>query len=115
MQIGCFRRDADGFIGRVRTLALDVSVRLIPTGFAKHDRAPDWRIHLVEDGASGAIGPEIGSGWQHERKEGGSYVTIQFDCPSFPRPLRANLLPSKHDDDAYRLLWSPRSRRPRAQ
>lgn len=115
MQIGCFRRDADGFIGRIRTLSLDVLVRLVPTGFAKHDRAPDWRIHLTEDGASAPLGPEVGAGWQHERKQGGSYVIIQLDCPSFPRPLRANLLPSKHDDDAHLLLWSPHWRRPKGQ
>src|SRR3546814_13179658 len=92
MQIGCFKEDGDGFAGRLRTLTLDVALRLVPTGFTGHDRAPDWRVHLADNGAPETIGPEVGSGWNHDGKTG-AFVTLQLDCPGFARPIRANLLP----------------------
>ncbi|MEO7470444.1 MAG: DUF736 domain-containing protein [Sphingobium limneticum] len=112
MQIGCFRENEDGFAGRVRTLTLDIALRLVPTGFDGHGRAPDWRIHLADDSAPESIGPEVGSGWNHEGKAG-TFVTLQLDCPGFARPIRANLLRSNRGDDGHVLFWSPRLRRPK--
>ncbi|SNS95546.1 DUF736 domain-containing protein [Sphingopyxis indica] len=114
MQIGCFKEDGDGFAGRLRTLTLDVALRLVPTGFTGHDRAPDWRVHLADNGAPETIGPEVGSGWNHDGKTG-AFVTLQLDCPGFARPIRANLLRSNRGDDGHVLLWSPRLRRPKAE
>jgi uncharacterized protein (DUF736 family) len=114
MQIGCFEQSGDGFVGRLLTLTLDVPLRLVPTGFAGHGRAPDWRIHLADDGAPEGIGLEVGSGWNHDGKAGG-FIALQLDCPSFARPVRANLLRSHRDDAAHVLLWSPRLRRPKAE
>lgn len=115
MQIGCFCADGTGFVGRVQTLTLDVAVRLIPTGFVDHGHAPDWRVHLDDQAQPDGVGIEIGSGWTHQRPTIGEYIKIQLDCPSFPRPVRANLLPSRHNDDEHVLLWSPRLRRPKAE
>lgn len=112
MQIGCFRQDGDGFVGGLRTLTLHVLLRLVPTGFSGHARAPDWRVHLADDSAAEGIGPEVGSGWNHEGKTG-AFITIQLDCPGFARPVRANLLRSSRGDDGHVLLWSPRLRRPK--
>lgn len=112
MQIGCFQREGDGFTGRLHTLTLDVALRLVPTGFTGHERAPDWRVHLSDADTPDTIGPEVGSGWNHDGKSG-VFVTLQLDCPGFTRPIRANLLRSKHDQQAHVLLWSPRLRRPR--
>ena len=114
MQIGCFRADGAGFAGRVQTLTLDVAVRLVPTGFVDHGRAPDWRVHLDDETRPDRVGTEIGSGWTHQRPTG-QYVKVQLDCPSFPRPVRANLLPSTQNDEERVLLWSPRLRRPKAE
>jgi uncharacterized protein (DUF736 family) len=112
MQIGYFFQDGDAFVGRLRTLTLDVALRLVPTGFTGHGRAPDWRVHLADDSALEGIGSEVGSGWNHEGKAG-TIVTIQLDCPAFARPIRANLLRSNRGDDGHVLLWSPRLRRPK--
>ena len=114
MQIGCFQSEGDGFTGRLRTLTLDVALRLTPTGFAEHERAPDWRVHLSGADAPGGIGPEVGSGWNHEGKTG-AFITLQLDCPGFARPIRANLLRSNREEVAHVLLWSPRLRRPKAE
>lgn len=114
MQIGCFRQDGDGFSGRLRTLTLDVALRLVPTGFIGRERAPDWRVHLADNSVSEGIGPEVGSGWNHDGKAGG-FVTLQLDCPGFARPIRANLLRSNRGEEGHVLLWSPRLRRPKAE
>src|SRR3546814_14932542 len=92
MQIGCFKEDGDGFAGRLRTLTLDVALRLVPTGFTGHDRAPDWRVHLADNGAPATIGPEVGSGWNHDAKTG-ALVTPQLDCQGLPRPSPPHHLP----------------------
>lgn len=114
MQIGCFQNEGDGFVGRLQTLTLDVALRLVPTGFTGHGRAPDWRVHLSDADAPDRIGPEVGSGWNHDGKSG-AFVTLQLDCPGFARPIRANLLRSNREEEAHVLLWSPRLRRLRAE
>ncbi len=114
MQIGCFQAAGDGFAGRLQTLTLDVALRLVPTGLTGHGRAPDWRVHLADADTPDGIGPEVGSGWNHEGKSG-AFVTLQLDCPGFARPIRANLLRSNRDEEPHVLLWSPRLRRPRAE
>lgn len=114
MHIGCFHAEGDGFIGRLRTLTLDVGVRLVPTGFADHDRMPDWRLHLDDETQPSRIGVEVGAGWTHSRPTIGQYIKVQLHCPSFPRPVRANLLPSTRRDGEHVLLWSSRLRSPKA-
>lgn len=114
MQIGCFHREVDGYAGHIRTLTLDVAVRLVPTGFDGHGRAPDWRVYRIENAAAVGVGVEIGSGWNHDGKTG-TFITVQLDCPTFPRPIRANLLRSNRSEDAHVLLWSPRLRRSKAE
>lgn len=114
MQIGCFRAECDGFIGRVRTLTLDVAVRLVPTGSIDHGHMPDWRLHLDDETQPSGIGIEVGAGWTHSRPTIGQYIKVQLHCPSFPRPIRANLLPSTRRDGEHVLLWSPRMRSAKA-
>lgn len=114
MQIGCFQAEGDGFAGRLQTLTLDVMLRLVPTGFTGHDRAPDWRVHLIDAQRPDGIGPEVGAGWNHDGKAQ-AFVALQLDCPGFARPIRANLLHSHRGDEAYVLLWSPRLRRPKGE
>lgn len=114
MQIGYFHEDRDGFAGRLHTLTLDVALRLVPTGFTGQERAPDWRVHLADGSTPDGIGPEVGSGWNHEGRTG-AFVTVQLDCPGFARPIRANLLRSNRGEEGHVLLCSPRLRRPKAE
>src|SRR3546814_13659047 len=60
MQIGCFRAEGAGFVGRVQTLTLDVAVRLVPTGFADPGRRPAWRGHFYDQGLPAGGGTAIG-------------------------------------------------------
>lgn len=115
MQIGHFRQEDGAFTGRLHTLTLDVPLRIVTTGFTGRGPTPDWRVHLdnLQDDVS--PGPEVGAGWTHSSETIGDYITVQLDCPGLPRAMRANLLPSKHDDDAFVLLRSPRLRRPKPE
>lgn len=106
MQIGLFIATPDGFSGRLRTLTLDVELRLVPALPKDSDKAPDWRVLLAGDAPI-----EMGAGWTHEGANGGTYVAVQLDCPTFARSIRANLVRSIARDGEHVLLWSPRVRR----
>lgn len=110
MQIGRFRKIGVGYAGRLQTVALDVPLRLVPARPGK-DKAPDWRVHLDGNGD----GPEIGSGWTHEREGGGSFIALQIDCPTLACPLRANLLAARGEADVHVLLWSRPARSKRGE
>lgn len=105
-QIGEFIRTPGGYSGRVRTLTLDVELRVVPAEIDA-ERAPDYRIHLGADGE----GPEVGAGWKHTGERAGPYVSLVIDDPSFAQPIRASLFRSGHDDGAFHLRWSRPSRR----
>ncbi|TPG52586.1 DUF736 domain-containing protein [Sphingomonas glacialis] len=109
MQIGRFARIGDTYVGQLETLALTVPLRIVPVADPGGERAPDWRVHL-DDGNAAA---EIGAGWTHEREGGGSFITVQLDCPTFTRPLRASLLQSRTQDEVHVLVWARQKRRQR--
>lgn len=109
MQIGRFARVGNSYVGQLETLALNVPLRIVPVADPGAERAPDWRVHLDDSNAVA----EIGAGWTHEREGGGSCITVQLDCPTFARPLRANLLPSRTQDEVHVLLWARQKRRQR--
>lgn len=108
-QIGEFERTLDGYAGRLRTLFLDVELRLIPAEASAAENAPAYRIHLGVDGD----GPEVGAGWKRTGERAGAYVAVVLDDPAFTQPIRANLFQSSHDDGVCPLMWSrPARRRP---
>ena len=68
-QIGTFKRTKAGISGRIRTLALDAELVLIPVDKSDAENAPDYRIHLGDDDGAGRPG-----GWSRletHRGEGG--------------------------------------------
>ena len=69
-QIGTFKRTKTGISGRIRTLALDAELVLIPVDKRDAENAPDYRIYLGDVGGS-EVGPEVGAGWKRSRGEGG--------------------------------------------
>ncbi|GLI98013.1 DUF736 domain-containing protein [Sphingobium sp. BS19] len=105
MHIGTFEKVADGYAGHLRTLSLDVAVRILPVDRKPTLKAPDWRVVL----ADGEARSDIGAGWSQESAAAGAYIVLQLDCPTWPRPLRASLLQSDSDPATFVLLWSRRS------
>lgn len=102
MMIGKFQLAQDRYSGRLRTLALDALITLVPAQLSENENAPDWRV-VAGDPDTGV---EIGAGWNRTGKRVGSYVALQIDDPGFMQPLRAVLVRTGADDDAWHLLWS---------
>jgi uncharacterized protein (DUF736 family) len=101
-QIGEFTRTKSGYSGRVRALTLDVQLALVPAEPSNADKAPDYRIHMGEDGD----GPEVGAGWTRTGDKAGEYVSLLIDDPVFAQPIRANLFRSDADNASWSLQWN---------
>jgi uncharacterized protein (DUF736 family) len=69
-QIGTFKRTKAGLSGRIRTLALDAELILVPVDKRDAENAPDYRIHLGDDDGA-EVGPEVGAGLETHRGKGG--------------------------------------------
>ncbi len=54
--IGTFTVDKDGYTGTLRTLTLNVKVKLVPNDKGENGKAPDYRLQ--------AAGNDIGAAWQ---------------------------------------------------
>jgi uncharacterized protein (DUF736 family) len=109
-QIGAFKRTKAGISGRIRTLALDVELVLIPVDKRDAESAPDYRIYLGDVGGS-EVGPEVGAGWKRAGEKAGEYVSLRLDDPTFAQPIRANLFQADDQGMAFTLLWSRPPRR----
>ncbi|MEI3853607.1 MULTISPECIES: DUF736 family protein [unclassified Ensifer] len=89
-QIGQFSRTKSGYAGTLRTLSLNVELVLEHAESSDAENAPDFRIHLGEDG------PEIGAGWKRTGENrparteasGVSTGTDLKDAPTGIRPMR---------------------------
>ena len=91
--LGHFRREGDGFTGRLTTLSLDAVVRLAPTGKVS-GKGPDYRA-LVEDN-------EIGAAWR-AGDASGAVLNVKLDDPAWPEPVNARLLAA--EDGVLPLTW----------
>ena len=109
-RIGIFKRTKAGISGRIRTLALDAEISLIPVDKSDADNAPDYRIHLGDVSGS-EVGPEVGAGWKRTGEKAGDYISLLLDDPSFRQPIRANLFQANDAGTEFDLLWSRPPRR----
>ena len=94
--IGTFTADKDGFAGTLRTLTLNVKVKLVPNDKGGNENAPDFRIQ--------ASGMDVGAGWRKTSEAGRAYVSCTFDDPSFPATVYARLI--EGEDGTHDLIWS---------
>ena len=109
-QIGTFKRTKTGISGRIRTLALDAELTLVPVDKRDAETAPDYSIHLGDvDGSE--VGPEVGAGWKRTGEKAGDYISLRLDDPSFWQPIRANLFQADEAGTAFNLLWNRPPRR----
>lgn len=88
-----------GWTGAIRTLTIDVKVRLVPNDNQKGRRAPAFRVFA---GYS-----ELGAAWRE--RSGGStprdYLSVRLDDPTLPEPFNAALFLSD-DGASAQLIWS---------
>ncbi len=94
--IGTFTVQNNSFTGTVRTLTLNVKVRLVPSDKAS-ENAPDYRVVAGN-------GLEIGAAWKKVSKAERPYLSVTLDDPSFPATLYARLV--EGEDGAHNLIWS---------
>ncbi len=94
--IGTFTAQNDGFTGTVRTLTLNVKVRLVRNDKTS-ENAPDYRIQA-------AGGYDIGAAWKKTSQADRPYLSVTLDDPSFPATIYARLI--EGEDGAHTLIWS---------
>ena len=94
--IGTFTAQNGSYTGTVRTLTLNVKVRIVP-GDKASENAPDYRVVAGN-------GLEIGAAWKKLSKAARSYLSVTLDDPSFPATLYARLV--EGEDGAHNLIWS---------
>lgn len=94
--IGIFTAQNNGFAGTVRTLTLNVKVKITPSD-KESENAPDYRIVA-------GTGFEIGAAWKKVSKADRPYLSVTLDDPSFPATIYARLV--EGDDGAHNLIWS---------
>ncbi|KQB56379.1 DUF736 domain-containing protein [Acidovorax sp. SD340] len=93
---GPFTTQNGSYTGTVRTLTLNVKVRLVPSDKAS-ENAPDYRVVAGN-------GLEIGAAWKKLSKAERPYLSVTLDDPSFPATLYARLV--EGEDGAHNLIWS---------
>ncbi|MCX5565813.1 DUF736 domain-containing protein [Alcaligenes phenolicus] len=94
--IGTFTADKDGYTGTLRTLTLNVKVKLVPNDKGENDKAPDYRLQAANN--------DIGAAWQKTSEAGREYLSVTLDDPSFPATVYARLI--ENEDGTHDLLWS---------
>ena len=96
--IGTFTADKDGFTGTLRTLTLNVKVKLVPNP-KESENAPDYRIVAGNNF-------EIGAAWKKLSKAEPPrpYLSVTLDDPSFPATLYARMV--EGEDGVHNLIWS---------
>jgi uncharacterized protein (DUF736 family) len=95
--IGNFSASGNGYVGTVRTLNLNVKVKLVPNDEKDRDNAPDFRILA-------ASGYEIGAAWKKVSKADRPYLSVSLDDPSLPNAIFARLV--EGEAGAHNLIWS---------
>jgi uncharacterized protein (DUF736 family) len=95
--IGTFIQQETGFTGTVRTLTVNVKVKIVPNE-KSNDKAPDYKIL--------AGNYELGAAWkktaQNTQRD---YLSVTLDAPSFPNTLYARLVENEDNKD-HVLIWS---------
>lgn len=93
--IGTFTAQNDSYTGTVRTLTLNVKVKIVPND-KDSENAPDYRI------VAGNF--EIGAAWKKISRAERPYLSVTLDAPSFPATIYARLVES--EDGTHNLIWS---------
>lgn len=94
--IGNFTASGNGYTGTVRTLTLNVKVKIVPSDKAS-ENAPDFRIVAGN-------GLEIGAAWKKVSRAERPYLSVTVDDPSFPATIYARLV--EGEDGTHSLIWS---------
>ncbi len=97
--IGTFTAGKDGYVGTIRTLTINVKVRIVANEAKASEDAPDFRVLAGR--------AELGAAWKARTSgaEPRDYLSVVLDDPGFPEPIRAALF---EEDGTAWLIWSRR-------
>jgi len=98
--IGVFQQTKEGgWSGAIRTLTIDVKVRLVPNDNRTSEAAPAFRLFAGES--------EVGAAWRapQANEQSPEYLRVQLVDPTWGEPLVAALFPAKSGAD-WHLIWS---------
>ncbi len=97
--IGTFTKTADGFVGTIRTMTINVKTKILANADKANDKAPDYRVY--------AGGAELGAAWceQSSGDEAREYLSVQLDDPSFAEPIRAAFFENAEEGTGV-LVWN---------
>ncbi|HVB16646.1 MAG TPA: DUF736 family protein [Stellaceae bacterium] len=97
--IGTFIPAKDGgWIGRIRTLAINAKVRFVPNDNRENDGSPMFRVFVGR--------ARIGDAWAAHSNGNPprDYLRVRIHDPSLARPLNAALFPDGEGRQAW-LVW----------
>jgi len=98
--IGTFTAADNGYTGSVKTLTLNLKMKLVATE-KDNDKGPDYRIF--------AGTAECGAAWKRTARETDrAYLSVKIDDIALPAPVYASLVKSE-GDDTFALIWSRRN------
>ncbi|HUZ73808.1 MAG TPA: DUF736 family protein [Stellaceae bacterium] len=100
--IGTFIPAKDGgWIGHIRTLAINAKVRFVPNDNRDSDTAPMFRVFVGHS--------RIGEAWATRSNDNPpkNYLRVRIDDPSLAQPLNAALFPTE-DGRQARMFWDRR-------
>ncbi|ALR20637.1 MULTISPECIES: DUF736 domain-containing protein [Sphingobium] len=110
MPTNIFEPSGDGYAGRIRLFGIDETIVLVVLDSTDIENAPDYRIHLDDEG-----GPEVGAAWKRVGERAGDYIALEIDSPIFLSPFRPVLFRADDKGRTFRLSWTRlRSRDDRA-
>ena len=97
--IGTFSKTADGYVGVIRTMTINVKAKIVANDKKGNDKAPDFKIV--------AGGAELGAAWRVKSNGDGGreFLSVELDDPSFTAPLRAAFF-EKLDEGSAVLIWT---------
>ena len=91
--IGYFRRDGEAYVGRLSTLQIDATVRLVPIDRLSA-RAPAFRAFVGET--------ECGAAWRPLDPASGALLNLELDDPTWSEPVNARLMAG---EEPHPLVW----------
>jgi uncharacterized protein (DUF736 family) len=97
--IGLFTKDDNGYTGTLKSLTLNVKVKITPAQ-KESGKAPDYRVFAGQT--------ECGAAWKKTSNSGREYLAVKLDDPSLPAPIYASLVAAE-GEDCYALIWSRRT------
>lgn len=94
--IGTFVATTDGYVGTIRTLTIQVKLRIVAIDKKTKEEGPDFRILFGLQ--------EVGAAWKAKTHEAEprEYLSAIIDDPMFVQPLRGALF---EEGEKCNLVW----------